>query len=138
MTPTTGYLKSGYTHTINVYQGCAFAGSLCGMFCYAQHNRWITKGRAWGIYAAKRWVREAYCRLIVELARSCELWVSLTVETDMEHIPGFPPHASSPRRRLETLRMFRERGGRVQGFQYRGLRPRPESSGPLIESKSRR
>jgi len=176
LTPTTGYLKSGYTHTINVYQGCAFAGSLCGLFCYAQHNRWITKGRPWGIYGAKRHVRGAYCRdydqiklpkrgkprplkiymssstdpyvpqekrlgltrslldemrtrlpdvlviqshhtlierdvdLIALLAGSCELWVSLTVETDMEQIPGFPPHASSPSRRLNILKMFRARG----------------------------
>jgi hypothetical protein len=43
LTPTSGFLKAGYTHTINVYQGCAFAGSLCGTFCYTQHNRWITK-----------------------------------------------------------------------------------------------
>jgi DNA repair photolyase len=180
LTPTTGYLKSGYTHTINAYQGCAFAGALCGTFCYAQHNRWITKGRSWGIYGAKRHVRDAYCHdydrlkqpkrgkseplkiymssstdpyvpqekslgltrslldemrtrppdvlviqshhtliggdldLIAQLAGSCELWVSLTVETDMERIPGFPPHASSPRRRLETLRMFRARGVSTQ------------------------
>ena len=32
LTPTGGYLASGFTHTINAYQGCAFAGSLCGMF----------------------------------------------------------------------------------------------------------
>ena len=45
-----------------MYQGCAFAGSLCGTYCYAQHNRWITKGRSWGLYGAKRQVREAYRR----------------------------------------------------------------------------
>ena len=54
LTPTGGFLAAGYTHTINVYQGCAFARSLCGTYCYAQHNRWITKGRAWGLYGAKR------------------------------------------------------------------------------------
>ena len=44
-----------------MYQGCAFAGALCGLFCYAQHNQWITRGRAWGLYApAPR--REAYRR----------------------------------------------------------------------------
>src|SRR5262245_1490262 len=62
LTPTGGFLAAGYTHTINVYQGCAFAGSLCGTFCYAQHNRWITQGRAWGLYGAKRLVGEAYRR----------------------------------------------------------------------------
>jgi DNA repair photolyase len=176
LTPTSGFLKTGFTHTINVYQGCAFANSLCGVFCYAQHNMWITHGRAWGLYGAKRQVRDAYRRdydrikrprrrepgplkiymssstdpyipqektlrlthslldemrkrppdvlvvqthhtlvdrdidLIVELAAGCELWVSLTVETDKDSLPGFPPHASPPARRLETLRRFRARG----------------------------
>ena len=176
LTPTSGFLEAGYTHTINVYQGCAFAGSLCGTYCYAQHNRWITRGRPWGLYGAKRQVREAYRRdydrikrprrgdprplkiymssstdpylpqektlrltrslldemrerppdvlvvqshhtlvdrdidLIAELATGCELWVSLTVETDMDPVPGFPPHASPPARRLATLATFRARG----------------------------
>jgi DNA repair photolyase len=180
LTPTSGFLAPGYTHTINVYQGCAFAGSLCGVFCYAQHNRWITRGRAWGLYGAKREVRGAYRRdydrikrprrgeprplkiymssstdpylpqekslrltlslldemrerppdvlvvqshhtlierdieLIALLARSCELWFSLTVETDMDSLPGFPPHASLPGRRLATLERFRARGIRTQ------------------------
>jgi DNA repair photolyase len=176
LTPTSGFLKSGYTHTINLYQGCSFAGSLCGTFCYAQHNLWITKGRAWGLYGAKRSIRDAYQRdfdrikrpkrgaskplkiymssstdpylpqektlgltrsllgemcerppdvlvvqshhtlierdtdLIVQVASQSELWVSLTVETDMDHIPGFPPHACLPSRRLRTLKKFRDLG----------------------------
>jgi DNA repair photolyase len=176
LTPTSGFLSAGYTHTINLYQGCSFAGSLCGVFCYAQHNQWITKGRAWGLYAAKRHVRKAYRRdydrlkqpkrgrsnrlniymssstdpylpqekklrltwslleemreripdvlviqshhtlierdieLIADVAAGCELWISLTVETDMDPVPGFPPHASAPARRLETLERFRRRG----------------------------
>jgi DNA repair photolyase len=180
LTPTSGFLGTGYTHTINVYQGCAFAGSLCGTYCYAQHNRWITKGRSWGLYGAKRHVPDAYRRdydrikrpkrgaskplriymssstdpylpqektlrltwslldemrerppdvlvvqshhtmverdidLIAELAPKCELWVSLTVETDMDPVPGFPPHTCAPARRLETLRTFRTRGIRTQ------------------------
>lgn len=180
LTPTSGFLKAGYTHTINAYQGCAFAGSVCGIFCYAQHNRWITRGRPWRLYGAKRRVCDAYRRdydrikrpktgapqplriymssstdpyvpqekqlgltrsllnemrgrppdvlviqthhtlivrdieVIAELASRCELWVSLTVETDRERIPGFPPHASSPARRLDTLTQFRDRGIRCQ------------------------
>jgi DNA repair photolyase len=176
LTPTSGFLAPGYTHTINVYQGCAFARSLCGVYCYAQHNRWITQGRAWGLYGVKRQVCEAYRRdfdrikrpkrgepkplkiymssstdpylpqekalgltrslleamrerppdvlvvqshhtlverdldQIAELAAQCELWVSLTVETDMDPVPGFPSHASPPARRLETLARFRSRG----------------------------
>jgi DNA repair photolyase len=169
-------LKSGYTHTINAYQGCSFATALCGTFCYAQHNRWITEGRPWALYGAKRHVRDAYRRefarireprtgaprplsiymssstdpylpqearlgltrsllcemcerppdvlvvqthhtlvardleVISELAGKCELWISITVETDMERVPGFPPHASPPSRRIETLNKFRARG----------------------------
>ena len=176
LTPTSGFLKPGYTHTINLYQGCSFAGSLCGTFCYAQHNLWIAKGRAWGLYGAKRRIRDAYQRdfdrikrprrgaskplkiymssstdpylpqektlgltrlllgemcqrppdvlvvqshhtlierdidLITEIATQAELWVSLTVETDMDRIPGFPPHASLPSQRLKTLRKFRDLG----------------------------
>jgi DNA repair photolyase len=175
LTPTSGFLGSGFTHTINAYQGCAFAASLCGTFCYAQHNVWITQGRPWGLYAVKSHVHEAYRRdydrlkcprrgeprplriymssstdpylpqevtlkvtrgilelmlerppdvlviqthhtlitrdleLIYSLSHVCELWVSITVETDMDPVPGFPRHASPPSRRLEALRLFRER-----------------------------
>src|SRR3954468_13817455 len=62
LTPTGGYLSPGFTHSVNLYQGCAFAGALCGTFCYAQHNPWVTKGRPWGLYGAKGDVRDAYCR----------------------------------------------------------------------------
>jgi DNA repair photolyase len=180
LTPTGGYLASGFTHTVNAYLGCAFAGALCGTFCYAQQNVWITRGRPWGLYGAKRDVREAYRRdfdrlkhprrgaprplriymssstdpyvpqertigltrglleemrdrppdvlviqthhtliardldLIEELSLRCEFWVSITVETDMDPVPGFPRHASPPARRLEVLRAFRDRGVATQ------------------------
>jgi DNA repair photolyase len=176
LTPTGGFLASGYTHTINPYVGCAFAGALCGTFCYAQHNPWIAQGRPWALYGAKRNVREAYRHdydrlkrsrhgtphplkiymssstdpyvpqerrlgltrallqemverapdvlvlqthntlirrdldLIVEIAARCELWVSLTVETDMDPVPGFPRHASPPAERLDTVELFRNAG----------------------------
>lgn len=176
LTPTSGYLAPGFTHTINAYQGCAFAGSLCGTFCYAQHNYWITRGREWGLYGAKRNARAAYRRdhdrikrparsepgriviymssstdpylpqesrlgltrsileemierppdalviqthhvrierdadLIADLSAKTLVWASITVETDIERLPGFPPHACSPARRIETLGRLRERG----------------------------
>lgn len=176
LTPTGGFLAAGYTHTINAYQGCAFAGALCGLYCYAQHNRWITRGRAWGLYGAKRRVAEAYRRdhdrirrprrgepgplriymssstdpyipqearlgltrslleemidrppdvlviqshhtlvgrdidLIAELSNCGEVWLSLTIETDMDRVPGLPPHASPPSRRFSVLEAFRARG----------------------------
>jgi hypothetical protein len=30
LTPTSGFLASGFTHTLNPYVGCSNAGSLCG------------------------------------------------------------------------------------------------------------
>jgi DNA repair photolyase len=176
LTPTSGFLASGYTHTLNPYVGCGFAGALCGTFCYAQHQHWIVRGRPWGLYGAKHDTRRAYQRdydrikrprqgnprplsvymasstdpyvpqekrlgltraileemqmrppdvlviqthttlisrdldLIQPLSKRCELWVSITVETDMDPVPGFPPHASRPAKRLETLKRFREAG----------------------------
>jgi DNA repair photolyase len=180
LTPTGGFLAIGYTHTLNPYVGCAFAKALCGTFCYAQRNQWITQGRPWALYGAKRNIREAYRRdydrlkrsrhgeprplkiymssstdpyipqerqlgltcslleemverppdvlvvqthntlilrdldLILKLSALCELWVSITVETDMDPVPGFPPHASPPVRRLDTLKVFRKAGVRTQ------------------------
>jgi DNA repair photolyase len=180
LTPTNGFLEDGYTHTLNPYVGCSNAGSVCGSYCYAQHFHSITKGRPWGLYGAKRNIREAYrrdydrlkhprtgdpkplhvfmssvtdpylaqekklCRtqatleemlsrppdvlviqthtvlinrdfdLIQQLAHKCELWVSITVETDMDRIPGFPPHPSQPAQRIETLKRFRQAGVQTQ------------------------
>lgn len=62
LTATSGFLGEGFTHTINPYLGCSFAGSLCGLYCYAQHNHWITKGRPWGLYGAKASASDAYRR----------------------------------------------------------------------------
>ena len=181
LTRTSGFLGKGFTHTINVYHGCAFAHSLCGIFCYAQHNSWITKGRPWGFYGSKHNLRDTYRRdynrwkqsrdrnprplnifmssstdpympqehrfrrtqslleemlksppdvlviqthsplivrdieLITQLSDRCkELWVSVTVETDIDHLPGFPPHATSPAKRIKVLKQFRHRNVRTQ------------------------
>ena len=49
--------------------------------------------------------------VIEPLSKRCRLWVSVTVETDMDELPaGFPPHASLPSRRIETLERFRRHG----------------------------
>lgn len=48
--------------------------------------------------------------LIKSLAEKCELWLSMTVETDMDRIPGLPPHATPIKRRIETLRRFKAAG----------------------------
>ncbi|MDC0936016.1 DUF5131 family protein [Pirellulales bacterium] len=176
LTKTSGFLDSGFTHSINAYSGCSHAGSLCGLYCYAQHNQWITKGRPWKLYGAKRNVASAYrteydrlkrprrgnakplriymssstdpyvpqerteaitqellremverppdalviqthstlverdIEVVSELALRTRVWLSVTVETDMEHIPGFPPHVFSPAARMETIGRFHERG----------------------------
>lgn len=176
LTATGGFLAGGFTHTLNAYLGCSFARALCGSYCYAQHNRWITGGRPWGLYAAKADVRAAYRRdhdrlrrprrgpprplriymssstdpylpqertlgltravleemlerppellviqtrspllrrdldLLVPLAARCRLWLSVTVETDMDPVPGLPPHATPPAARLDLLDACRAAG----------------------------
>jgi DNA repair photolyase len=52
--------------------------------------------------------------LIQPLSKCCEVWVSITCETDMDPVPGFPPHASRPAKRLETLKHFRDAGVQTQ------------------------
>ena len=60
LSPTRGFLGSGYTHTLNPYSGCAFAWSVCGLFCYAQHDGNITRLRPWRLYGAKKNAAAAY------------------------------------------------------------------------------
>jgi DNA repair photolyase len=177
LSPSRGFLGSGYTHTLNPYSGCAYSSTVCGLFCYAQHDVNITKHRPWRLYGAKKNAASAYrvdydrlkrprhgdpkplriymssvtdpyvpqekseqithsvllemlerppdvlviqthatlverdIDIIEILSKRCRLWVSVTVETDMDELPpGFPRHASVPSRRLETLVLFRRRG----------------------------
>lgn len=62
LTPTSGFLQSGFTHTVNPYSGCAFASGVCGLYCYVQHSYWVTKGRPWSFYGVKKNIREPYRR----------------------------------------------------------------------------
>jgi DNA repair photolyase len=49
--------------------------------------------------------------LLRELNARCQLQVNITVETDMEKLPGgFPPHMYSPARRIAALREVRAAG----------------------------
>lgn len=58
---TGGFLGEGFTHTINLYRGCALGNSLCGLYCYARWNPYHTQGRAWGEFLdVKSGVVEAY------------------------------------------------------------------------------
>lgn len=176
LSPTGGFLKGGFTHTVNIYSGCSFARAVCGTFCYARHIPWTTKGRPWGLYGAKSDINRAYQKdydrikhprkglakplkiymssitdpylpqekffgltaslleemiarppdllvlqthsvliqrdlpLIKALSRRSKVRVSMTVETDWDPLPGFPPHTFPPLERLETLEVFKGEG----------------------------
>ena len=177
LSPTRGFLGPGYTHTLNPYSGCAYAKTVCGLFCYAQHEGNITKGRPWQLYGAKKNAASAYrvdydrlkrprrgeskplkifmssvtdpyvpqektqgitrsvllemlerppdvlviqthatlverdIDIIEALSKRSRVWVSITIETDMDELPvGFPRHASLPSRRIDALALFRRRG----------------------------
>ncbi|RMH07521.1 MAG: radical SAM protein [Nitrospirae bacterium] len=59
--PTGGYLEGGFTHTINLYRGCALGNTLCGLYCYAQWNPYHVQGRKWGAFLdIKEGVTEIY------------------------------------------------------------------------------
>ncbi|MEE2659021.1 MAG: hypothetical protein VX733_10985 [Candidatus Latescibacterota bacterium] len=48
LTRTSGFLRTVTSHSLQPYQGCSFGSSLCGVFCYVQHNGFLTRGRSWG------------------------------------------------------------------------------------------
>lgn len=65
LTRCSGYLRTVTTHSLNPYIGCSLGRSLCGVGCYVQHNRFLTRGRPWGSFlegkvnAAELYLREA-------------------------------------------------------------------------------
>jgi DNA repair photolyase len=103
LTPTGGFLKSGYTHSLNPSLGCAFGKTLCGAFCYAQHNQWITRGRPWRLYARKLEVPELYRRdaaRVRKKGRPLRIFLSSSTEP-------YPPEErrlGQMRRLLEAMR----------------------------------
>ncbi|MFN0052973.1 MAG: hypothetical protein ACKV0T_12370 [Planctomycetales bacterium] len=48
LTRTTGFLREVTSHSLQPYRGCTFGNSLCGVGCYVQHSRHLTRGRPWG------------------------------------------------------------------------------------------
>ena len=48
LTRTSGYLCEVTSHSLQPYRGCTFGNALCGVGCYVQHSRHITRGRTWG------------------------------------------------------------------------------------------
>ncbi len=54
LTRTTGFLKSVCSHSLQPYRGCSFGNALCGVGCYVQHNRHLTRGEPWGSFLEAR------------------------------------------------------------------------------------
>ncbi len=54
LTRTSGYLASVTSHSLQPYRGCSLGNSLCGIGCYVQHNRYLTRGRPWGSFLEAR------------------------------------------------------------------------------------
>jgi DNA repair photolyase len=50
LTRTSGFLATVSSHSLQPYGGCGLGNSLCGVGCYARHQRFRTKGRTWGEY----------------------------------------------------------------------------------------
>ena len=70
LTRTSGFLETVASHSLQPYAGCSFGNSLCGAGCYVQHNRFITKGRAWGGFLDVRTNAAASYLANVNLARA--------------------------------------------------------------------
>ena len=61
LNPTGGFLGEGFTHTINLYRGCALGNTLCGLYCYAQSIPYYWQGHQWGSFLdVKKGVLKAY------------------------------------------------------------------------------
>ncbi|QDV37254.1 radical SAM family protein [Tautonia plasticadhaerens] len=54
LTRTSGYLDGIASHSLQPYRGCPFGASLCGVGCYVQHARHLTRGRTWGSFLEAR------------------------------------------------------------------------------------
>ena len=48
--------------------------------------------------------------LLARLSSMCDVRVHVSIETDREHIPGLPPHASPIARRFDACRALKDRG----------------------------
>jgi DNA repair photolyase len=107
---TGGFLGEGFTHTINLYRGCALGNSLCGLYCYAQWNPYHTEGRAWGQFLdVKSGVVEAYRSQYDRLKRPAKgapkpLRIFMSSVTE-----PYPPQERTARRTRSLLEEMRVR-----------------------------
>ncbi len=54
LTRTSGYLETVSSHSLQPYRGCSFGNALCGVGCYVQHNRLLTRNARWGSFLEVR------------------------------------------------------------------------------------
>ncbi|MDP3939972.1 MAG: hypothetical protein Q8R92_17785 [Deltaproteobacteria bacterium] len=54
LTRATGYLRTVSSHSLQPYRGCTYGNTLCGVGCYVQHNRFLTRDALWGSFLDAR------------------------------------------------------------------------------------
>ena len=108
LNPTGGFLGQAFTHTINLYRGCALGNTLCGLYCYAQWNPYHVRGRAWGRFLdVKAGAVQAYCTQYDRLKtpgnpKPLRIFMSSVTEP-------YPPQERTLRRTRELLEAMVER-----------------------------
>ena len=108
LNPTGGFLGQGFTHTINLYRGCALGNTLCGLYCYAQWNPYHVRGRTWGRFLdVKAEAVQAYCAQYDRLKspgdpKPVRIFMSSVTEP-------YPPQERTLRRTRELLEAMVER-----------------------------
>ncbi len=177
LTRTGGFLATVCSHSLQPYGGCGLGRSLCGVGCYAKHQNFLTRGRAWGSYldvktGAGRLYRSQYEReaawarrkhgnfgvfmssstepfppqekrygvsasvlsamreappdrlilqthgtgvldvlgILGDLANLCELRVHMSIESDLDRLPGLPGPFASVQARIEAIGRIRAAG----------------------------
>jgi DNA repair photolyase len=91
LTRSAGYLRTVCSHSAQPYRGCSLGRSLCGVGCYVRHNRWLTRGAAWGSFlearinaaerylatapAERRWARRARGSFAIFMSSSTDPFV---------------------------------------------------------------
>ncbi|MBX3441516.1 MAG: hypothetical protein KF774_03855 [Planctomyces sp.] len=106
---------------------CARRGQPFGVFCSSATDPFVPQEARYGITASllaamrdqppDRLIVQTHSPLVtasanalVELARLCEVRVHVSIESDLDRLPGLPPPASSVERRIEACGRLRDRG----------------------------
>jgi DNA repair photolyase len=91
LTRSSGFLRTVCSHSLQPWRGCSFGQALCGVGCYAQHNRWLARGETWGSFlearvnaaeaylaehaAEARWARRARDGFVIFMSSSTDPFV---------------------------------------------------------------